>query len=348
MTRNRRHHGLPQIRHAVDDEGELVDVPPGLAWVWVTLAVLLVVEALGELGWIGGPHRLYDTFDHDALLAAAAALMVGRAWFEPVGRRAWMAFGAAMAVWCLASVSWSVAYASTAHPPYPTFADVLWLAWYPLMAVGLVFLVRVRLHHFEFHRWMDGIAVTLLALVAGIAFIVQPATDHSGAGRFATVVDFSYPVLDVLLIGAVLGIYGLLGWRPDAMWILVGAGVLAMAVADAEFAVQQARGVATGDRYDSIWTLGALLIAFAAWVPTPKLQAGHAPVTGMRAIALALVAQVIAIAIQGYAAFHEIGRSERVLTIIVLVIASVQIFLTRPRPRTADPPAPDGEGPETA
>ena len=236
MTRSRPH-WLPQTRHAVDDEGELVDSPPGMVGVWVALAVLVVLEALGELGWIGGPPWLFDTLDHDLLLAASAVLMVARAWFEPVGRRAWLAFGAAMAVWCVGSVSWSVVYGSAAHPPYPTFADVLWLAWYPLMIIGLVFLVRVRFHHFEFHRWMDGIAVTLLALVAGIAFIVEPATEHSGAGPLATVVDFSYPILDVLLIGAVLGIYGLLGWRPDGMWILIGAAVLSMTVGDAEFAV---------------------------------------------------------------------------------------------------------------
>jgi hypothetical protein len=70
----------------------------------------------------------------------------------------------------------------------------------------------------------------------------------------------------------------------------------------------------------------------------------------MRAVALALVAQVIAIAIQGYAAFHEIGRSERVLTILVLVIASAQIILTRPRHRsaTAEVAATDADGPGAA
>jgi hypothetical protein len=51
----------------------------------------------------------------------------------------------------------------------------------------------------------------------------------------------------------------------------------------------------------------------------------------MRAVALALFAQALAIGIQVYAIFHEIGRSERVVTIVVLVVASVQIILTRPR-----------------
>ena len=53
----------------------------------------------------------------------------------------------------------------------------------------------------------------------------------------------------------------------------------------------------------------------------------------MRAVALALFAQALAIGIQIYAIFREVGKSERIVTIVVLVVASVQIILTRPRPK---------------
>ncbi len=56
----------------------------------------------------------------------------------------------------------------------------------------------------------------------------------------------------------------------------------------------------------------------------------------MRAVALALFAQALAIGIQIYAVFREIGRSERIVTIVVLVVASVQIILTRPKRRDDD------------
>jgi hypothetical protein len=69
-------------------------------------------------------------------------------------------------------------------------------------------------------------------------------------------------------------------------------------------------------------------------------------VTGMRAIALALIARAIAIAIQILAIFKHLGESERVVTALMLVFASVQIILTRPRAEArADltpPPAPEG------
>ena len=331
----------------VDAEGELVDSPAGLRYVWAVLVVLVALEAANDLGWIGGPPALYRSWLHDVVLGAAAALMLARAAFEPTARRAWLAFGLAMTVWWVGTVAWSLVYGGRSHPPYPTFADALWLLWYPLMVVGIVHLIRVRFHRFELHRWMDGIAVTLIVLVAGFALVVQPVAEESSQGWLAVIVDFSYPVLDILLIGTLLGVYGLLGWRPDRMWVLIGLGILATTIADAAFAVQEARGVAQGSRYDFAWTVGALVLAYAAWVRTSGDDGRHQQVTGMRAIALALIAQALAIGIQIYAVFEEVGRSERVVTVIVLLVASAQIILTRPRAEPAVPPGPAG-GPESA
>ena len=51
----------------------------------------------------------------------------------------------------------------------------------------------------------------------------------------------------------------------------------------------------------------------------------------MRAIALPLLAQALAAGIQVYAIFEPVGKSERVVTLVALVVTSVQIILTRPR-----------------
>jgi hypothetical protein len=316
----------------VDQEGELLTVPLPLSFVWLVLGVLTVLEALNDIFGLG-PDWVFDNWIHNVILGACAVLVLARAAFEPVARKAWLAFGMALLLWFLGSAAWDVAYAGNPHPPYPSFADVPWLAWYPLVALGIFYLIRVRVPQFELHRWMDGIAVTLLVLAVGFALVIQPATAHKTAGSLATFVVFLYPVLDVLLIGAILGVYGLLGWRPDTMWALIGLGVVSTSVADAVFAVQQAdaRAVVSANSYNFIWTAGALLLALAAWSRAPDADENAAAVVGMRAIALALFAQALAIGIQIYAIFREVGKSERIVTIVVLVVASVQIILTRPR-----------------
>jgi hypothetical protein len=322
----------------VDQEGELLSVPFPLSYVWLVLVVLTILEAANDLFDVAGPHWLYDNWIHSAILAVCAALVLGRAVYEPVARRAWLAFGAALFLWFVGSAAWSAIYAGQANAPYPSFADVFWLAWYPLVAVGLFYLIRVRVPQFELHRWMDGIAVTLLVLAVGFALVIQPAAQHKTVGTLAASVAFIYPVVDVLLIGAVLGVYGLLGWRPDTMWVLIGLAVVSTSVADAVFAVQetQARAVVSGNSYDFVWTAGAVLLALAAWARAPDAEASPEAVTGMRAVALALFAQALAIGIQIYAIFREIAKSERIVTIVVLVVASAQIILTRPRRRRDD------------
>jgi hypothetical protein len=322
----------PKSAQRVDNQGELYTRPAGLGYVFGALLFLTVLEAVNELFGVGGPSTIYQTWFHDLIIGAAAVLILARAVYEPTTRTAWLAFGLAMAFWSVGSISWSLAYSGLPRAPYPTFADVLWLLWYPLMAVGITLLIRVHLPRFELHRWMDGLAVTLLVLAAGFALIIQPVAERATQPTLATVVDFSYPVLDVLLMGALLGVYGLLGWRPDRMWTLIGLGVLATTIGDAAFAIQEARGVVDGGRYDFVWTLGALCIAGAAWVTGPGAGDDRAVVTGIRAVILLLVAQAIAAGIQIYALFGELARSERVVTLAVLVVTSVQIFLNRPRP----------------
>jgi hypothetical protein len=339
MSRLLRHGNSTTTASRVDRDGELNTRPAGLVWIFAVLLLITGAEAINELFGVGGPEAVYQTWLHDGVIAAAAVLVLARAVYEPTTRKAWIAIGLAMALWSVGSMAWSVVYSGHTHVPYPTFADVLWLAWYPLMAVGITLLIKVHLPRFELHRWMDGLAVTLLVLAAGFALIIQPVAEQAAQGTLATVIDFSYPVLDVLLMGALLGIYGLLGWRPDRMWTLIGLGVLATTIGDAAFAVQEARGVVDGGRYDFVWTLGAVCIAGAAWVTGVDAIEDPAAVTGLRAVALLLAAQAVAAGIQIYALFGELARSERIVTLAVLVVTSVQIILNRPRPEAPAPSA---------
>jgi hypothetical protein len=186
----------------------------------------------------------------------------------------------------------------------------------------------------------------LLVATPWVALFLQPVAEHSGASGLAVVLAFAYPLVDAVLVGAVLGVFALMGWRPGRMWLVLGAALTVTGVADAISSVRalehaHARGV-----YDAAWAGAAVLVAYAAWQPHPgRLE--RREVTGWPAIALAIAAQALGVAIQTYAIFDEIPRSERVLTVLVLVIATIQIAVTRPRPRSdsgarhdaRDPPA---------
>lgn len=304
-------------------------VPPRAVW-WV-LGALVLAEAVHEVTGVGqAVAPLFDDWIHDGVILAAAVLCLVRGRAGDDEGPAWTWIGAGLLSWGLGETLWSLAYDNQASPPYPGVSDLFWLAWYPITVVGGALLIRGHLPRFELHRWMDGLAAVLIVLTAGTAIALQPVIESTHDSTAAAIVDFSYPVLDTILVGAVLGVYGLLGWRPGRTWRLLGAGILLMAVADAIFSVQQARGALLDERYDFLWPVACLLIARAAWSSAPPGTA-HDEVYGWRAIALPLASQLLAAGIQVYGLFHELGSSERIVTLAVLLIASLQIVVSRPR-----------------
>jgi diguanylate cyclase len=320
---------------AVEASGEILSPPHVLRLAWVLLGLLVAAEAVHELFNIDGSSALLDEWLPDAVVVAAAAICLARAAHEPRGRLAWLAFGAGLVCWSAGSLLWSVRFAGDPNPPYPTASDALWLLWYPFTGIGVALLIRLRVTRFELHRWIDGVAVMLIVLAGGFALVLESVVEHTGQGDFATVVDFSYPILDMLLIGSILGVFALMAWRPGKVWLWLGGGCAVMAAADAIFAVQEARGIASGDGYTFLWTAGAAMIAYAAWIPPGPVQPAPTEPVGWRAIALPLAVQLLAVCVQVYllAAGLEVSTADRIVTIAVLLIASLQIVVSRPRGR---------------
>jgi diguanylate cyclase len=297
---------------------------------WLALALLATLEALHDIGVIGGRSALFDDWAHSIVLLAATVLCFAGATEPGRHRQASFAFGAGLACWVAGDTWWTLFYEHDPHPPFPSFADALWLSWYPLTALGIALLIRHHVSTFHLHRWMDGLAVMLIVLTPCAALFLAPAVEQSREDVLGTVVVVSYPILDALLIGGVLGVYGLLDWHVTKAWLVLGAGCVLMAAGDGLFAVQEERNGAVGASYDFTWPMGALLIALSVRLAI-DVPARRPESIGWRAIVLPLAAQALAAGIQVYGLFHEMGNAERLVTLTVLIVAMVQIIVARPR-----------------
>ena len=302
--------------------------------VWGLLLFLFAAEALHELIGFGGSglDRFFNWGVFNFLILTSAGICLLRAVTVERLRRAWVLMGLSLVSFGIGSVIWSVHYAELHPEPFPTATDAFWLAYYVFAIGGLVLLARDRIVGFDLQRWIDGVAVALIAATPLVAVVLQPAVEEGTQGTtLARIVEFAYPIADILLLGAVLGVFALAGWRPGRTWLVLGAGLVLFGIADSISAVQLVDGTFEFGEYNYLWTSGALLIAYAAWLPDP-LPTRTVPLVGWKAIALPVTCQLIAGGIQIYVLFAgELANSERVIALLILALVLVQLVVSRPR-----------------
>ena len=187
-------------------------------------------------------------------------------------RLAWLVMGAGLLAWAGGDITWTVLLADNPDPPYPSVSDVLYLAFYPASYASLLLVARSRAEVWRSSLWLDGAiaALTVAAVIATLAF--QPIVDSTSGSPTQIAVNLAYPVGDLLLMGLVVTVFGLNGWRLDPVWLLLGGGLALSAVADGIYLVQTAEGTyVEGTLLDAAWPASAFLVSLAAWTPTRKI-----------------------------------------------------------------------------
>src|SRR4051812_7819125 len=229
---------------------------------WSLLAILFAAESLHELFGLGGAglNRFFNWGVFNFLILGSGGICLLRAAAIGRLRAAWVLVGTSLVSFGIGSVIWSVHYAEVHPEPFPTVSDAFWLAYYAFAIGGLVLLARDRVIGFDLQRWIDGVAVALIAATPLVALVLHPLVEEGEQGTtLARVVEFAYPIADILLLGALLGIAALTGWRPGRTWLLLGAGLAVFGIADSISAVQFVDGTFEFGEYNYLWSAGALL-----------------------------------------------------------------------------------------
>jgi two-component system cell cycle response regulator len=253
-----------------------MDVSPRLkaglqAFGALTGAALLAYAANVSFGFASGLDGFFQDYVYPGLIIAAGGICLARGFAISEERAAWLIMGAGLTAWAAGEVTWAGFFANDAAPPIPSVVDVLYLAFYPASYTALLLLARSRTDSFHSSLWLDGgiAALTVAALVATLAF--QPIVDATGGTTTEIAVNLAYPAGDLILLTLVVTLFGLNGWRPDPVWLLIGGGMALTAVADGLYLVQSATDqYVPGGLLDLAWPASALLVAVAAWQPSRK------------------------------------------------------------------------------
>jgi two-component system cell cycle response regulator len=238
-----------------------------------SLATLLLggtaVVALHD--WLG-----LGTFDmaigeviYDAvILGAGLACLVRASDYRPE-HTAWTLLGIAILCWGAGEVYWSLEIEGNPSAPYPSPADIGYLAFYPFAYAGLATLVRARADEINWRLWMDGLIAALGTAALGTAFVFDFVADKATGSTLEQLTTLAYPLGDIVMVSIVVGVVALTGWRPGRTWSLLLAGLSALVIADIAFTLQSTEGTLPGgDWIDPIYLIAAVCLAAAVWQPT--------------------------------------------------------------------------------
>jgi diguanylate cyclase (GGDEF)-like protein len=177
--------------------------------------------------------------------------------------------------------------------PFPSAADIGYLLFYVLMLAALAALVHRQLQGLASSVLLDS-AIGSVAAAAVLAVLLSPILTSAPGGSWgAAVVGVAYPLLDLILVTAAVGVAVAPGLQLGRGWVLLICGLLVFAAADIAFALMDfGSGNALGTTLDAGRLLGLAFVA--TWVDGSTHSAG-APSRGLKG-AWSLVVPAVATA----------------------------------------------------
>jgi diguanylate cyclase (GGDEF)-like protein len=251
-------------------------------------AVLPAGAALVALhDWLGlGGSDLNFAVDgviYDAVIVAAGLACLVRAEATKRERSAWILIGLAILSWGAAEIYWTAFIEGNPRAPYPSPADVGYLAFYPLAYAGLALLVRAKADELDWRLWMDGLIATLGTAALGAAFVFNFVADKTSGTPIQVATTLAYPIGDIVMLSMAVGAVALTRWRPGRTWSLLLSGLSALVVADIAFTLQSAgAGLPAGDWINPIYVIAAICLGAEMWQPNANTIQPSARFDGWR------------------------------------------------------------------
>lgn len=235
--------------------------------------------------------------------ALAAALFAWRAGshsaLDPRARRGWRLIGLAYIVYWAGDALYAYYELLLGVRPFPSWADVGYLLFYPVLLLGLLsFPVSRRGRGERVKFWLDAGTVLLAGWMIIWHLVLGPAALASKADPVTTALSVIYPLGD---LGLLFGIVAIVLRRPEesnrkALAILAGGLLLFLAADLASGYLSLLNTHERGGWPDALWMGASLLAVLSAHYQYTQASQGVAAVTALprdRQYSLAPYAAVI-------------------------------------------------------
>ncbi len=205
-------------------------------------------------------------------LGSAAAIVVGVARNRPTHPVAWLFVVAGVATFASGDITYDVLTRLLHRSnPFPSLADVFYLACYLFLSAGMVIMVRARRRRDgETGALLDALIITSGLSVLSWIFLVQPYVHAANMTLIAKLTSVAYPLGDILLLCVLVRlVFG--GWAHNTSLRLLGTGALGLLGADCAYGWIQLHGSwKVGGPTDLGWVLFYVCWGAAALHPAMR------------------------------------------------------------------------------
>ena len=211
-------------------------------------------------------------------LAAVVAVVVGIRIYRPSKPQAWYLLAAGQLSFTVGdAISYTYQWALKVEPPYPSVGDGFYLACYPLLAAGLLLLIRERAPGRDVASLIDATIVTTGLGLLSWVFLIGPNVRVPDLELSQRLVSIAYPLGDVLLLAVAVRLWGA-GGRGTAASRLLNLGLGALLVADTVYGLSLLHGGwEAGGLGNATWIVYYLGLGLAALHPSMVSLSEPAP-----------------------------------------------------------------------
>ena len=218
----------------------------------------------------GGDVSLQDAIYQAVSVAAVVGVLAGVRRNRPRDARPWLLFAAGLALWSGGDAYWNVHdWFLGRSAPFPSPADLVYLAGYPLLALGVLVLMR-GWGRPALRDLLDGAVISVAATVVTWVALVGPLARGGALSAYGRAVSVADPVLDVVLLAALTQLM-LRGRTANAALRLVTASIAFQLVADFVYGYLNVHDAySNGMAVDAGWLAAYVLWGAAALHPSMR------------------------------------------------------------------------------
>lgn len=205
-------------------------------------------------------------------VGSAAAIVVGVVRHRPAHLVTWLFVVAGVTTFSLGDITYDV-LTNFLHQsdPFPSLADVFYLATYLLLSAGLLTMVRARRRRDgETGALLDALIITTGLGVLSWIFLIQPFVHAANMTLLPKLTSIAYPLGDIVLLSVLVRlVFG--GATRNASLRLLGIGAVGVLGADCAYGWIQLHGSwKVGGPVDLGWVLFYVCRSAAALHPAMR------------------------------------------------------------------------------